>query len=242
VDALDSTGNSLNNLTVEGRLLSPELQQTDVTLTQIAPGRYRTEFSPRETGAYLLRLLARDADGQLVSSATRGFVVSYSPEYAANRSEPTLPADLASLGGGKMLAAADAAAVFEHTLPPVRGSRPLWRWLLMAFALLLPLDVGVRRVMFGREHWEKLLNWLRGKLAAPEKTAAPAPVSSPAKSLLSVKKATRLEKPKSPLIIPPKTAGSEAETPPQKTASPNPKRTTNRLLDAKRRAGRGSEK
>ena len=240
VDALDSAGNSLNNLMVEGRLLSPELQQTDVTLTQIAPGRYRTEFSPRETGAYLLRLLARDADGRLVSSATRGFVVSYSPEYAANRAEPTLLADLASLGGGKMLAATDAAAVFEHTLPPVRGSRPLWRWLLTAFVLLLPLDVGVRRVMFGREHWEKLLGWLRGKISAPQKTAVPAPSASPAKSLLSVKKAARHEKPKPPLIIQPESQAEESEPVPEKPIPPNPKRTTNRLLDAKRRA-KGNE-
>jgi len=221
-------------------LLSPELQQTDVTLTQIAPGRYRTEFSPRETGAYLLRLLARDADGRLVSSATRGFVVSYSPEYAANRAEPTLLADLASLGGGKMLAATDAAAVFEHTLPPVRGSRPLWRWLLTAFVLLLPLDVGVRRVMFGREHWEKLLGWLRGKISAPQKTAVPAPSASPAKSLLSVKKAARHEKPKPPLIIQPESQAEESEPVPEKPIPPNPKRTTNRLLDAKRRA-KGNE-
>ncbi len=188
------------------------------------------------------RLLAREADGRLVSSATRGFVVSYSPEYAANRAEPTLLADLASLGGGKMLAATDAAAVFEHTLPPVRGSRPLWRWLLTAFVLLLPLDVGVRRVMFGREHWEKLLGWLRGKISAPQKTAVPAPSASPAKSLLSVKKAARHEKPQPqpPLIIRSESPAAESEPAPEKPKSRNPKRTTNRLLDAKRRA-KGNE-
>jgi len=238
VDAFDSAGNSLNNLTVEGRLLSPELQQTDVSLTQIAPGRYQTEFSPQEAGAYLLRLLARNADGQLVSSATRGFVVSYSPEYAANRAEPTLLADLASLGGGKMLTAADAAAVFAHTLPPVRGSRPLWRWLLTVFALLLPLDVGVRRVMFGREHWEKLLGWLRRRISVPEKATASAPAASPAKSLLSVKKPVRSEKRKSPLIIQPESAAEEPEAEPEQPPPSNPKRTTSRLLGAKRRAGR----
>lgn len=238
VDAFDSAGNSLNNLTVEGRLLSPELQQTDVSLTQIAPGRYQTEFSPQEAGAYLLRLLARNADGQLVSSATRGFVVSYSPEYAANRAEPTLLADLASLGGGKMLTAADAAAVFAHTLPPVRGSRPLWRWLLTVFALLLPLDVGVRRVMFGREHWEKLLGWLRRRISVPEKATESAPAASPAKSLLSVKKPVRSEKRKSPLIIQPESAAEEPEAEPEQPPPSNPKRTTSRLLGAKRRAGR----
>lgn len=246
VDALDGAGNSLNGLTLVGSLVAPSLAQTALALEQIAPGRYRTTFAPDETGAYLLRLLGRSADGQLVSSATRGFVVSYSPEYAAITTEPNLPADLAALGGGTLLAPVDSATVFEHTLPPVSGSRTLWQTLLVAFALLLPLDVAVRRVMLGREQWEKVLGWIQARILNRAAMPVPStpPVRSSAKSLLAAKKeatAATAHPPKtetpSPVVIPPAPKTERAETSsPKKEDTPRGNRLrTGRLLDAKRR-------
>ncbi|HEY86104.1 MAG TPA: VWA domain-containing protein [Chloroflexi bacterium] len=192
VEALDAQGKTLNNLDALGRLLAPGLAQEDVIFQQTAPGLYQAEIRPDETGAYLLRVQGRDKDGKLVSNGTRGFVVNYSPEYAGDIAEPGLMRDLAELGGGRALTTADAAEVFAHTLPPVSGSSPLWPLLLTLAALLLPVDVGLRRIIVGREELQKLWQKTRSYLPRRQSRAA-APPSSPASSsagklLSSVKK------------------------------------------------------
>lgn len=250
VDALDGAGQSLNDLHIAGNLLSPSLEKTELTLTQVAPGRYQSNFSPAEKGAYLLRLIATDASGQVVGSATRGFVVNYSPEYAAQNENPQLMENLAAIGGGEMLSPDAAAAVFAHTLPPVSGSRPLWESLLVIFALLLPLDVGLRRVAIGREDWQKLAHRLRKYLPASTPTVpSPVKTQSSAKSLLSAKEKTVVSRQSSDVskqrsVIsnqqpeinhPEKPAKPKTETLEPKPETP-PKDRMSRLLDAKKKA------
>lgn len=204
VEALDQRGNYLNNLNLEGSLVSPDLGQQDITLTQIAPGLYQTDLRPDESGAYFLRMLGRDQDGQLSNSATQGFVVNYSPEYVTDEANATLIADLAELGGGQVLSLDDAGRVFAHNLPPVRGAQPLWPLLLTLFVILLPFDVGLRRIVVGREEVFKLIARLRGYLPQPAPKPAQGPVkaTSSASSLLSVKKQDRTL-PSSPSTGPP---------------------------------------
>jgi hypothetical protein len=239
VEALDSRGNYINNLDLSGSLVSPELQQQDISLAQVAPGLYQTELRLDETGAYLLRVLGADEADQLVSSATRGFVVSYSPEYAAEQTDPTLMANLAALGGGQILPPANPGAVFAHTLPPVSGARPLWPLLLTVFVFLLPVDVGLRRVIVGREELLKLAARLRSYLSQPAaEPAVSQAAASSASSLLSIKeKGREAQSPgpdRPPLIInqPAKPDEPVEETPPETDTGDR----MSRLLKAKRKA------
>ncbi|MEM7033298.1 MAG: VWA domain-containing protein, partial [Chloroflexota bacterium] len=107
VEAIDAQGNYLNNLSLDGRLVSPDLDQTDVALEQVAPGLYQTELRPDETGAYLIRLLGNDEADTLSAATTQGFVVNYSPEYIPDDSNNTLMADLADLGQGRVISLND---------------------------------------------------------------------------------------------------------------------------------------
>ena len=189
VEALDTRGNYINNLDVAGSLVTPDLAQSDVTLTQTAPGLYEAEIRPNETGAYLLRLLGTDENGQLSAALTQGFVVNYSPEYVANDANSTLMADLAELGNGRVLDPSDTNDIFDHTLPPVSGAIPLWPQLLTAFVLLLPIDVGLRRIIIGREELARLLGRVTSYFSTESaSTPAPMPTRSSASDLLSIKK------------------------------------------------------
>lgn len=242
VEALDSRGNYLNDLVLQGKIVQPDLSTTEITPAQTAPGLYQAEFRPAQTGAYLLTLLGVDPAGRQVGSATRGFVVSYSPEYATDNPNPTLMADLAELGGGHSLSTDDAGTVFAHTLPPVNSARPLWPLLLSVFLFILPLDVGVRRIIFGREDWLKLARKVRRYLPAPAAHPQPLPAGqSSAGKLLSIKQAEQAAPEKS----------VEADTPPQpvviierpapETKSPADTESAgedrmSRLLQAKRKA------
>ncbi len=191
VEALNAQGQTINNLNVQGSLLAPSLAQEDVIFQQTAPGLYQAEIRPAETGAYLLRVQGADSKGKLVSSGTRGFVVNYSPEYAGDIAEPSLMRNLAAMGNGRVLSFADAANVFAHTLPPVSGSSPLWPLLLTLAALLLPPDVGLRRIIVGREElqklWQKARSYLPRRQSRTAAPPSPAP-SSAGKLLASVKK------------------------------------------------------
>jgi hypothetical protein len=188
VEALDANGDYLNNLDLTGSLVAPDLSQQDLTLTQVAPGLYQTELRPDETGAYLLRVLGTDEAGQLSSSTTQGFVVSYSPEYVTDGSSENLMADLAALGNGRVFDLTQTNNIFAHNLPPAQGATSLWPTLLTLFVLLLPLDVALRRVVVGREEMQQLLVRLRRFLPQPTQTTPePKPTTSSASSLLSIK-------------------------------------------------------
>lgn len=260
VEAIDAQGNYLNNLVLESTLVDPELNQRQVQLTQVAPGLYETDLQVDELGSYLLRVQGSNREGQLVSAATRGFVISYSPEYAADNPDPTLMRDLANIGGGQVLDPGQAAAVFERNLPPASSAMPLWPWLLSLFVILLPVDIALRRLVFGRADLRRLVQRLQQAIAQPAAQPAPAPAasSSSASRLLNVKQDSQTTdntetgpapaRPDAPaerparVVIRPEQAQADA---PPADSSPTPSEDSNtddeagrmgRLLKAKRQA------
>jgi len=115
---------------------------------QIAPRRYQTTLALQGEGRYQVMVSA--TDGTRNESANAGFIVSYSPEYLRFRANPLALREIAESTGGKELDIdADAASVSQQLFgerQPKRSSRPIFDWYLMLIALLLPVDVAVRRV------------------------------------------------------------------------------------------------
>ena len=183
-EVLDAEGGYQNNLEVSLSLIDPELKQQTLSLRQTAPGLYEGSFRPDQNGAYLLRLTAQAGD-ELVAAQTRGFVMTYSPEYRGTPVDPALLPDLAAIGQGRVLPLDQPAEAFAHTLPPARGATDLWPWLLTLAVLLLPLDVGLRRIIFGRADLQQL--WARLRERLPQGRTAPQPRVSSAGRLLKVK-------------------------------------------------------
>lgn len=154
-DALAADGEYLDGLAVQASVICPTLVTKTLILRQTAPGRYEGVFEPEAEGAYLLQA---SAHGEGIDAAeTAGFVRPYSAEYHTSGPDSDTLARLALLGGGDLLA--DPASVFRHDLPPVRATRDLWPWLLALAAVLVPLDVGIRRVTMARRDVVRL--WRR---------------------------------------------------------------------------------
>ncbi|MEZ4664997.1 MAG: hypothetical protein R2911_46315, partial [Caldilineaceae bacterium] len=65
----------------------------------------------------------------------------------------------------------DPLAAFAHNLPTSAQQRDIWQPLLLIAALLFPLDVALRRVLFGKQPLQRTMSWMRQRL--PER-AAPA--------------------------------------------------------------------
>ena len=50
---------------------------------------------------------------------------------------------------------AGATAVFSHDLAAQATTQPIWPWLLLIAVLLLPIDVGLRRLVITRADWRR---------------------------------------------------------------------------------------
>jgi len=162
VDALDENGAFVNGLDAEVSVVGPAGEATRVKLAQTAPGHYEGVFVPQAEGAYLMRLAGSLAEKQVLALTT-GWVMGYSPEYAALEGDPAYLARLAELGGGTALER--PAEAFAHTLRGTGTTRDLWPYLLGLAAILLPFDVGVRRLALGRREWEQAWGAARGWLS-----------------------------------------------------------------------------
>jgi uncharacterized membrane protein len=141
----------LNQQQVQVKIIAPDLSQQTTTLQPTAPGRWEGNFPTTQVGAYLLRVTwqARSSSSTGPPSqltTTTGLVVPYSPEYSTSGTDLRFLNLLAHAGGGSMLNANDTASAFSPNLPPVNTGISIIFWLFALAALLLPIDIALRRL------------------------------------------------------------------------------------------------
>lgn len=157
-----------NFLDVQGILVSPGLENVPVSFEQVGPGRYQAQAMLNETGAYLAKMTVLDGD-EAVGQQTLGLVVPYSPEYRAGGIDLPLLGELAARTGGTALS--DPLASLIRNLPAAERAREIWAPLLFVVALLFPLDVAIRRVIFGAQDFRKAVAWVLERLPFPGSAA-----------------------------------------------------------------------
>lgn len=197
LDARSRSGGFLNGYQIKANVIAPNGETQTIGLRQIAPGRYEAYFDPQEQGVYLMRFDGQPENGGTGQNfaQTNGWTLSYSPEYRRIESDPDLLLRLATLTGGK-LASANPADAFTHDLKATGAVTPLWPWLLLFAALLLPLDVASRRLILTRQDWARFAQALTTRLTA-RKPAAPVAQSAQMSALLQAKERVRPAAPES---------------------------------------------
>ncbi|TVR21553.1 MAG: VWA domain-containing protein [Anaerolineaceae bacterium] len=156
VDARDDDGNFLNGLALSASVVhAREGDARRIGLQQVAPGRYEGRFVPMAEGAHLVRVGTPDA----AYTQTIGWVRGYSREYDMRPPATDILAEIARRTGGADLSD-DPAAVWTDTATATRGFEPIWPFLLLLAVVLLPFDVGVRRLLITRTDLERLRAWL----------------------------------------------------------------------------------
>jgi Mg-chelatase subunit ChlD len=160
VEAVTPDGAFKNNLRLRAHIVAPDFSTSDITLEQTAAGRYEAEFEATGRGAYLVSV----AEEGGAPAPVTGAVNSYSPEYAVTTSDTSLLARLAEATGGRVLAVgASDANLFERGATRTRPQE-IWQWLLLAALLLLPIDVGIRRLHITREQAAAAREWIGSRL------------------------------------------------------------------------------
>jgi uncharacterized membrane protein len=253
VEAIDSQGHYRNFLNLQLLVVSPKGDKQVLQLEQTGAGRYDAVFPTKEVGAYLMNLTDR-GNGQ---SEALGLSVNYSPEFDDTGPNLNFLRRLAELGGGKVL---DPQKDNPFMHDRVKTFQPfnLRDWLLEFAILLFPLDVAVRRIQLDRSEWlratNRLRRWIffwkgvprtkeadeslsalltrRGQVRSERTAPAPSP------SLFEPEKPVQSETPAAPAPGAPPGAPASAEKPPAQGEGS----TTGRLLDAKRRAQKRTDR
>jgi hypothetical protein len=259
VEALDENGDYRNFINLQTVVVSPKGERATVRLEQVGPGRYEATFSTRETGSYLLNLM-EIKDGVVAGSMSVGASVNYSPEFTAPEPNLSLLTRLAEASGGKVLdLVGPTLNPFLHDRKRTFQPRDWWEWLLKAAVILFVLDVGIRRLQLDREQWEKGLAMVKQTIFFWKGSARPAKPDESLAALLARRDEVRARQsaptaePRPELFTPqqPPTEGSTPAPSPQvklEEAEPaasdeeKPVSTTSRLLDAKRKAQRKSDR
>ncbi len=129
-------------------VVRPDGQGSDIALAETAPGRFEGDIPTTEVGAYLMRVEV-NAGERALAAATTGVAIPYSPELRFIGTDLAFLREVASAGGGVVLTS--AAAALSQPVPPVNVTQSLAEWLLVLAAILLPLDVALRRLVIGRQ-------------------------------------------------------------------------------------------
>ncbi len=143
LDAADPAGRFLNQADTAMTVIDPQLGTRKLPVVQTAPGRYVAEFETPQSGAYHLEL-TQHKSGQLVYRQSRGLTVGYADELRLRPTNEALLKSIANVSGGQYEPA--AASLFAPTGRTARRPTPLWPWLATVAAILLVLDVALRRV------------------------------------------------------------------------------------------------
>lgn len=243
---------------VQAHIIAPDLSQQTITLQPAAPGRWQGNFPTDQVGAYLLQVSWKsNSSGPATSlNTTTGLVVPYSPEYLSQGTNLSFLTLLARAGGGSLLGSNDTAASFANNLPPVSAALPITFLLLALAALLLPIDIALRRLS-SLEFLVLAYQWLLARLghAAPQLATETAQLpTTPLGSTLGTLRAQRSIRRSRAITIKPlpstkkpntgvAASNEQKETPKQEQAAKQPEvSTTEMLLEAKRRRGKRMDK
>jgi Mg-chelatase subunit ChlD len=163
VTSLDEDSAPRNFYRTVVRLVGPGLDPLQASLEQVAPGRYAGTLRADEPGAYLVRV-AQTRDGADSASRTLGIVSPAAEEFRRLGVDEEALAGYARAGAGRSLEidpeGEAAASVWVHDIEAAAFPTPVWPFLLLLAMVLVPIDVGVRRVALTHSDFARARAWL----------------------------------------------------------------------------------
>ena len=163
VEAMDADAGFLNFLQTQAVVMGPGGASAPLSLKQIGPGQYRGSFrmgdvdggDERAGGGWVVGVRyrgTRPESGDPVEGWVQGAVVQNWPdEDRAVRSNEVLLMQVAQRSGGRVFSTDEdptLVRVFERGgLPSAAGQRTIWGLLAVLAAVLLLIDIAVRRIV-----------------------------------------------------------------------------------------------
>lgn len=177
VSSTDEDGAPRNFYRTILRLVGPDLTPLQAQLEQVGPGRYAGSIRADDPGAYLVRV-AQTTDGGASASRTLGIVSPAAEEFRRLGVDPEALRGLATAGAGRTFDPEDPVALaglWRHDIAASAFPTPIWPWLLILAILLVPLDIGVRRVALTRGDLRRARGWVAARLGRGERAVEAVP-------------------------------------------------------------------
>ena len=141
-------GQPQSGLQPQGRLVQTDGTVIDVPLLEIGPGQYRGTVPLPQTGVYRTQVVVEDTQGASLGVVSGGAVVPPSAEYLQRDGNAALLQALAQQTGGRYDLPLER--VWDAPATAAQRTQPIVWPLLWLAVLLWPLDIAVRRVVWGR--------------------------------------------------------------------------------------------
>ena len=212
------------------RVVAPDLRPAQTVLEQVGPGRYSGTIRAEEQGAYLVRVAQTrdDVSGTDAASRTLGLVSPAASEFRRLGVDAEALRAFADAGRGRALTLGDEATiadVWDHDIPAAAFPTPVWPWLLLLAMLLVPVDVGIRRVALSRSDAARARAWVvRRFRRGSEAHDVPGLAELRAARERTVRRTGRREAPErpraAPSVPPPARPGAAPVTPPTDGGDP----------------------
>ncbi len=148
-DVYDVQDQFVNQIGLEGKVLTPSKEAIPVDFKQTEPGRYAGGFAMQGQGEYLLTLVG-EHEGVTIGPKTVGVAVPYSPEYLGLDTNYGLLNRLAERTGGRVLRP-DVPLEAAETLFATPGQSltalvEYWPWFAMLALCLFVGEIALRQV------------------------------------------------------------------------------------------------
>ena len=154
-------------LEMAAKIIGPGERETSIKLVQEGPRRYRGTFPLWGKGRY--EIVGVAVGNKREERVVGAFVIPYSAEYLRFQSNPLILKEIADRTDGKLLTGAETGKdIFPKNRKIRQNSKPVFDIFLMLLALLLPLDVGIRRVQID---FEAIASFFSGRKKKRESTA-----------------------------------------------------------------------
>lgn len=157
VDAMDAKGNFINFLDAQVGVVAPDRERRVIDLEQVGPGQYRGRFAADKEGVYLLGMAQRMGQKEL-GSQVASLVVPYAQELRELGMDELALKEYAELTGGSALS--EPADAFLKGRRSFKIDQEIWPWLVGLAALLLLVDIALRRFGLGMFTWVAALRRL----------------------------------------------------------------------------------
>ncbi len=147
VESVDASGKFVQYSEIVAQVISPEMEVSAMSLTQVGPGKYRGTFQATSGGSYLVNLRYKkvgEGGSGMVQTAVN---VPLAPEFRDLTDNAALLSEVAAVTGGRVIDDPAAVNLFDRAGVKIPESAqtampPLIYALLAAFLL----DVAVRRI------------------------------------------------------------------------------------------------
>ncbi|MCH2153136.1 MAG: VWA domain-containing protein [Phycisphaerales bacterium] len=163
MEAYDPDAAFLNFLETRAAVIGPDGETTSLDLQQIAPGRYRGEFQQRQAGNSVVNVhfAGRDSEGETIEGNVQAAVSrAYSDEYRNLVDNAALLRRVAKETGGRVIEMDDLVPLDlydRESLVMPSTAREIWMTLAIIAAILLVLDVALRRLTVDPERVKEVL-------------------------------------------------------------------------------------